>query len=76
MRLKCTEELCVMTMRNDTKIEEELTCRFKTDMTNLTNLTRALKSLKNLRFNGLLVTKDIMFELKQYRGVIFHDTED
>ena len=32
MNLKFTEELCVMTMKNDTKIEEELTCRFKTDM--------------------------------------------
>ena len=29
MNLKFTEELCVMTMKNDTKIEEELTCRFK-----------------------------------------------
>ena len=46
-----------MTMKNDTKIEEELTCRFKIDVMNLTNLTRALKSLKNLRFNGLLVSK-------------------
>ena len=43
-----------MTMKNDTKIEEELTCRFKIDMR---NLTRALESLKNLHFNGLLVTK-------------------
>ena len=50
--LKLTEELCVMTMKNDTKIEEELTCSFKIDMRNLTNLTRALESLKNLRFNG------------------------
>ena len=37
MSLKFTEELCVMTMKNDTKIEEELTCRFKIDMKNLTN---------------------------------------
>ena len=36
MTLKFTEELCVMTMKNDTKIEEELTCRFKIDM-NFTN---------------------------------------
>ena len=27
-----------MTMKNDTKIEEELTCRFKIDMKNLINL--------------------------------------
>ena len=57
LSLKFTEELSVMTMKNDTKIEEELTCRFKIDVMNLTNLTRALKSLKNLRFNGLLVSK-------------------
>ena len=29
---KFTVELCFMTMRNDTKIEEELTCRYKIDM--------------------------------------------
>ena len=38
--------------------------------------TRVLKSLKNLHFNGLLWTKFIMFELKKYRGVMFHDIKD
>ena len=37
MSLKFTEELFVMTMKNDAKFEEELTCRFKIDMRNLTN---------------------------------------
>ena len=37
MSLKFTEELCVMTMKNDAKFEEKLTCRFKIDMVNLTN---------------------------------------
>ena len=37
MSLKFTGELCVMTMKNDSKFEEELTCQFKTDMRNLTN---------------------------------------
>ena len=37
MSLKFAEELCVMTMRNDAKFEEDLTCQFKTDMMNLTN---------------------------------------
>ena len=37
MNLKFTEELYVMTMKNDEKFEEESTCRFKTDMRNLTN---------------------------------------
>ena len=34
MSLKSTEELCVMTMKNDVKFEEELTCQFKIDMRN------------------------------------------
>ena len=37
MTLKFAEELCVMTMRNNAKFEEELTCHFKTGMRNLTN---------------------------------------
>ena len=37
MSLKCTEELCVMIMKNGAKFGEELTCRFKTDVRNLTN---------------------------------------
>ena len=36
MSLKSTEELCVMTMKNDAKFEEKLTCQFKIDMKNLT----------------------------------------
>ena len=35
MSLKFTEELCVMTRKNDEKFEEELTCRFKIDIGNL-----------------------------------------
>ena len=37
MSLKFPEELSVVTMKNDTKIEEELTCRFKIGTRNLTN---------------------------------------
>ena len=37
MSLKFTEELCVLTTKNDTKFEEELTYRFKIDIRNLTN---------------------------------------
>ena len=37
MSLKFTEELSVMTMKNDAKFEEELTCHFKVVMRNLTN---------------------------------------
>ena len=48
MSLKFTEKLCVMTMKNDTKLEEEMTCRFKIDMRNLTNFDLSTrKSKKN-----------------------------
>ena len=36
MSFKFTVDLCVMKMKSDTKIEEELTCHFKIDM-NFTN---------------------------------------
>ena len=57
MRLKFTEVLCVMTMKNDTKIEEELTCHFKIDMRNLANFDANTQKSKQLCFNGLLVAK-------------------
>ena len=37
MSLKFTGELHVMTMKNDRKFKEELTCQFKTDIRNLIN---------------------------------------
>ena len=38
MSLTFTKELlCVMTMKNDAKFEDELTCPFKIDMGSLTN---------------------------------------
>ena len=36
LKLKFTEELCVMAMKNNAKFEEELTCRYQIDR-NLTN---------------------------------------
>ena len=42
-----------MTMKNDAKIGEELTCCFKMDTRNLTNL----QSLKNVNFDGLFLTE-------------------
>ena len=37
MNLKFTGELRVMTMKNDAKLEEELTCQFKIYVKNLIN---------------------------------------
>ena len=43
MSLKFTEELCVMTMKDDAKFYEELTYYFKTDTRNLTNFDPSTK---------------------------------
>ena len=43
MSLKFTGELCGMTMKNDAKCEEELTCQFKIDKRNLTNFDQGTR---------------------------------
>ena len=71
MNLKFTGELRAMTMKNNEKIEEKLTCHFKIDIRNWQIVTRALKKLKNLHFNGLLLTKVYnVWAKKKYREVI------
>ena len=37
MSLKFTGKFYVMTMKNDAKLSEELTCHLKIDLSNLTN---------------------------------------
>ena len=54
MTLKFIEELCVMAMKNDTKIEKELTCRFKTDMTNFTDFDLSTRKCKKIVLIGSL----------------------
>ena len=65
-----------MTMKNDEKFEEKLTCRFKIDTTIWQILTQALECLKNMHFKGLLLTKVYNVWAKMYRRVVFNGTED
>ena len=46
-----------MKIKNDKKLEEELTFHFKIDMRIWRTLFRGLKNFKNFHFNGLLLTK-------------------
>ena len=55
MSLKFEGQLCVMTMKNDTKFENELISQFQTDMRNLMNFDS--NTQKSQKFNGLLLTK-------------------
>ena len=41
MNLKFTGELCVIIMKNDGKLEEELACYFKIDTKNSTNIDQS-----------------------------------
>ena len=76
MSLEFTEDLCIMTMKNDAKCEEELTCISKLTWWIWRILTWALENLKSFLFNWLLWPKYIMFELKKYRAITFDGTKD
>ena len=57
MSSKFTEELRFMTMKNDAKSEEELTCHFKIDMWNLINFDPSTWKSQNWDFDGSLHSK-------------------
>ena len=48
MSLKSTEELSLMTIKNDAKYEEELTYHFKVDMRNVTNFDLCTQKSQNI----------------------------
>ena len=75
MNLRFTEELYTTTMKNDTKFEKELTCRFKIDTTIWRIFIWILECLKNVHFNGLLLTK-VWAKNVQRRYVWWNWTED
>ena len=64
-----------MTLKSDAKFKGKLTFGFKCDMRNLLNFHPATQKSKNLTLMGYFCSKYVRFELKKYRGVIFHDTE-
>ena len=64
-----------MTMRNDAKFEEKLTLGCKNDMWNLVNFYPATQKFEHFTSMGYFCPKYMRFELKKYRGVTFHDTE-
>ena len=57
-----------MTLKNDAKFDEELTCALKNDVEGFGELWR---NTQNLPSNGLLLTKTYMFELKKCYASIY-----
>ena len=66
-----------MTMKNYVKIEEELICHFKVEHEEFDEFwPEHLKVSKIFILMDSFWAKYIFFELKKYRVVIFHETEE
>ena len=59
MSLKFTGELFVMTMKNDAKQEEKLTCFFKIDTRNLTNFDPSTQKSQKFALLWALFDKNV-----------------
>ena len=59
MSLKFTGELFVMTMKNDAKQEEKLTCFFKIDISNLTNFDPSTQKSQKFALLWALFDKNV-----------------
>ena len=65
-----------MTMKNDVNFDEELTCQFKDWDEEFDEFwTEHSKISKICILIGCFGQKNIMVELKKYRGVMFDDTK-
>ena len=62
-----------MTLTIDAKFEEKLTSCFKTDKNFLSEHSKVSKICTLI---GSFHEKYVMFDLKEYRGVIFHGTRE
>ena len=63
-------------MKSDAIFEENLVLGSKNDTRNLMNLVRAVASVKISTLMCHFCRKFTMFELKKYRGVMCHKTEE
>ena len=64
-----------MRLKIDTKFNENLTCSFKYDIRYFVNFDPTTQKSENFTTMGYFCPKYLKFELKVYRGAIFHDTE-
>ena len=68
-----------MTLKSDTKFGEVSTCRLKIDIRNLANFhqfSQSTRKCQNWDFDGILLSKEKMYEIKITRGVTCHDNEE
>ena len=66
-----------MTMKDDAKTEEELTCQFKIDMRKFNKFwPKHSKASQICTLMGYFWPKYIVFELRKYKQVMFDGTQD
>ena len=66
-----------MKLKGDTKFGEESSCRFKIGIRNLTKFDASTQNSQKFSFEWApFLAKYILFGLKKYRGIIFHETEE
>ena len=64
-----------MILKIDAKFKEKLTCSLKHDLKELGEFSTNHSKVWKIRFDGLILPKVERSEIRKYRGVIFHDTE-
>ena len=65
-----------MKLKRDPKFGEESTC-LKIGISNLTNFDPSTQKVSKIFIlMGSFLAKYISFEVKNYRGIIFHETEE
>ena len=64
-----------MTLKSDAKFKEKLTFGFNYDMKDLVNFHPITQKSESFTLRGYFWPKCMRFELKKYRGVVFHCTE-
>ena len=66
-----------MKLKRDAKFGEESTRRLKIGIRNLTNFDQSTRKVSKIFIlMGSFWAKYILFELKKYRRIIFHETEE
>ena len=65
-----------MTLRCHKNFEEKLTCDLENDMRNLANVHQNSWKCQNWEQMGTFCSKQKMYELKRYRGVMCNDNEE
>ena len=65
-----------MKLKRDTKFGGESTCRLKIRLRNLTNFDLSSQKCQRFSLEWASCEQSYIFDLKKYRGVIFHETRE